>query len=261
MLKIRTDYPRYAYSILDIHVEENILNINGTEYQLEDIKSRMDFRSFCLYVFPLSNLGKSNLENYIKIDVEGESRLLYKPNAVPLPFERYSNSYNTKFSEFPQYIHINCPISVVFYPETKNFRDALMIVTRQSEGTWVPLTITTTDSQGNKIPYEPDYEGPLPTNEHLLPKCLLTADSTTVSSTGKTLNFKYRNINAEDIDVDFTATAKCNKGYISHSKFDVKSGRGSFKFIPLGLDSGEKVKVQVGIGKYTDICNLELTVE
>lgn len=261
MLKIRTDNSKYAYDIIDIHVEENILNINGTDYLLDDLKSRSDFRSFCRYMFPLSNLGKFNLENYIKIEVEEENRLLYKPNAAPSPFERYSNSFNTKLAGFPQYIHLNIPISVIFFPETKNFKDALLIVQRQSEGTWVPLSITTTDSQGNKIPYDPDYEGPLPTNEHLMPKCLLTADSTTVSSSGTTLNFKYRNINAEDVDVDFTATAKCDKGYVSHSKFDVKSGLGSFKFIPLGLESGETVKVQVGIGKYTDVCNVELEIE
>lgn len=260
MLRIRTDYPRHAYSIIDIHVEEDIIIVNETEHKLEELKARSDFRHFCRYLFPLANHGRTNIDNYVSVEVDGESRLIYKPIGAPLAFERYSNSFNTKHTEFPQYTHLNCPISMVFYPETQNFKDALLTVTRQSEGTWIPLTITTTDSQGNKIPYEPDYEGPLPKNDHLMPKCLLTADSNTVSSSGTTLNFKYRNINAEDVDVDFIATAKCDKGYVSHSKFDVKSGLGSFKFIPLGLESGETVKVQVGIGKYTDICNVELEI-
>lgn len=261
MLRIRTDYPRHAYAVIDMHVEENLLIVNGTQYNLEDFKNRKDFRDFCRYMIILSNFGKSDPANYVSVETDGETRLLYKPIATPLPFERYSNSFNTKFSEFPQYIHINYPISIVFYPETKNFKDALITVTRQSEGTWVPLTITTKNSEGNIVPYEPDYEGPLPTNEHLLPKCLLAAETETVSSAGIDITFKYRNINSEDVDVNFTATAKSDKGYISHSKFDVINGIGTFKFIPLGLSSGEVVKVQVGIGKYTDVCNMELIVE
>lgn len=261
MLRIRTDLPsnRISNPIMDIHVEETKFMVNGTTYDLDELKSRKDFRPFSRYIFPLSHIRNFPVVDIQEIVVDGETKVLAKLSALQHPFERYSVTYNTKLDRFPELSHLASYISMVFYPDTVNFKDALLIVTRQEP--YVPLSITTTDSEGNVIPYVPDYEGPLPSNDHLMPKCLLSSDSEIVSATGTTLTFRYRNINSENVNVDFKATAKSDKGYVSHSKFDVVNGVGKFNFIPLGLSSGETVKVQVGIGKYTDICNMELIVE
>lgn len=259
MLKIRTDYPRLQGSAMEIHVDDYKMIINGTEFHLGDIKERKDFRAFCRYIFPLSNYRGLDNQAYEIVKIGDEEKIFYKPVALQTPFERYSNSFNTKHSEFPQYSHLNCPISMVFYPETKTFKDALMTVTRQGE--FVPLKITTTDKDGNIIDYKPAYEGPLPTNEHLIPKCELKADKSKVPSNGTVINFTYKDRNAKSVKCDFTATVKVNKGYITHNEFEVKASKGSFKFFPLGLSKGEKVLVQVGIGKYSDIVNMELEVE
>jgi len=260
MLRIRTDYPRHSNIVMRMHVAENVFTLNGRNFLLSDIKSRNDFRSFCRFVFPFSTLkGSFHDPTFAERIVSNNVEYHFdKPAPLAVPFERYSQTYNSKFSEFPDIPVLNCPLSIIFYPETQNFKDALLIVTRQDD--IVPLEITI-DDNGQKVPYVPEYEGPLPVNEHLLPKCTLIAENATVSYNGTTLIFTYNDIFGVPKLVDFTATVKTDKGYVSHNKFDVVSGVGKFKFIPLGLSSGEKVKIQVGIGKYTDICNTELTVE
>lgn len=256
MLRIRTDHTDHSNIIMRMHVTENVFTLNGKNYLLSDIKARSDFRAFSRFIFPFSFLKRTGEAFAEAVIVDGQEVHFDKPTPLT-PFERYAHTFNSKYSGFPDFPILNCPLSMIFYPETQNFKDALLIVTKQADV--VPLEITI-DANGQTVPYVPDYEGPLPTNEHLLPKCSLTAENNVVPFNGTNIIFAYRDIAGMPKAVDFTATVKTDKGYISHNKLDVTGGVGMFKFVPLGLSSGEIAKVQVGIGKYTDVCSVELTI-
>lgn len=253
MYKLITDAKK-SNSEIKIHVTENELTFNGTTFLLEELKKSKEFKPFCNIVFPLSNIFKTG----VKVEVDGKELVYFKPNTLNY-FDSHVQSYVSK-NKYLNHLHpsLDMPMSVLFYPETKNFKDALLTVLQQEDH--VPFEVTTTDKSGNIIPYVPDYVGP-----HILysgvPKCLLTADKDIVDQTGTSLEFTYRDINSVEQLVNFEASVKTDKGYISHNKFDVVNGKGYLKFIPLGLISGEKVKIQIGMGKYTEVASKILTVK
>ena len=254
MYKLLTDTKHRSNALLKIHVTEDNISINDKIFNLDELKTKNDYRSFCNIVFPLGNMFK------IVTRLEKDGQLFpYYNSPVLEPFDSYTQSYNSK-SKYLNHLFpaLDMPVSILFYPETKNFKDALLVILKQEDH--VPLEVTTTDNSDKVIPYVPDYEGPY-ISYSVLPKCLLSSELDIVSNEGTTLHFTYRDINSVEQNVNFVATAKCDKGYVSHSKFDVKEGKGSFKFIPLGLSSGEKVKIQVGIGKYTNIVSKTLVVK
>lgn len=253
MYKLVTNIKSKSNSEIKVHVTENEFTFNGTTFTLDQLKQSREFRPFCSLVFPLSNIFKTG----VKVKV-GENELSYFKSSVLNPFDQHVQSYVSK-NKYLNHLHpsLDLAVSVLFYPETKNFKDAVLVIIKQEDH--VPLEVTTTDNTGNVITYVPDEEGPHIPNSGI-PKCLLTSDKDNVDQSGTTLQFTYRDINSVEQYVDFEATVKSDKGYVSHSKFDVKSGKGTFKFIPLGLSSGEQIKVQVGIGKYTDVVSKVLTI-
>lgn len=250
MYKLLTDAKQKSNAEIKIHITENEFTFNDRTFSLNELKSRNDFRPFCNFVFPLYN--------FFKIGVKTDSGDYFRVK-VSNPFDSFTESYNSKY-KYLNHLHpaLDMPVSIMFFPESKNFKDALLVILKQDD--FVPLEVTTTDDSGKIVPYVPDYTGPyLPYS--VLPKCLLASEKTTVDQTGTTVTFTYRNLNEINEYVDFEATARTNKGYISHSKFDVKLGTGTFKFIPLGLSSGEKVTIDAGIGKYTRVASIDLVVE
>lgn len=254
MLFLHTNPERITDVAINIHVTETSITVNDEEYTLEYLKTKNDFRDFCLMLFPLSNLGKVGVAQ----NINGTEKITHYISKSLPPFDAFSISYDSK-SKYLSHLQptLNLPISMAFYPETQNMKDALLIVQKQSSD--VPFKITTTDSKKQIIDYVPDYEGLYQPNR-ILPKCTLKADEVLVSTNGIELEFNYRDMNSIFRPVNCTAVTKTNKGYVSHNKISVVNGIGRFKFIPLGLDSGEKVDVQVGIGKYSKLCNIELTV-
>jgi hypothetical protein len=247
MYKLLTEIKQKSNAEIKIHVTENEFTFNNKVYYLNELKTRNDFRPFCNIVFPLTN--------FFKIGVKTDAGDYFKSQPAN-SFDSFTQSYNSKY-KYLNHLHpaLDMPVSVMFFPETKNFKEALLVVLKQDD--FVPIEVTTTDNSGKIIPYIPDYEGPyLPYS--VLPKCLLeVVDS---DSSGTTLQFTYRDLNSVEQHVDFEATARTNKGYISHTKFDVKSGKGTFKFIPLGLSKGEKVTIDAGIGKYTRVASIDVVV-
>ena len=250
MYKLVTNFNR-SNSAINIHVEEDKFIFNDTTFLLDDLKNSPEFRPFCNFAFPLSNMFK------VLIRVENTDLVYYK-SALAKPFDTFSQSFNTK-SKFLNHFHptLDFPVTILFYPETKNFKDAHLTVIKQDDH--VPFEVTTTNDNGEKVPYVPDYDGPYIPN-YVLPKCLL-ASSPTVPKDGTIVSFTYRDLNSVEQSVNFEASIKTDKGYISHNKIDIVNGKASFKFIPLGLSSGEKVTIQAGIGRFTNVAKLELTVE
>jgi hypothetical protein len=261
MFKLITDAKR-SNSAISIHVEDDKFTFNEKTFSLDDLRKRNEFKDFVDYVFPLSNTYKIANRIYDNKGVPSKDTngndLMYYTSSVIEPFDAYAQSFNTKNHYLNTLlVNMDMPVHVYFYPETRTFKDALLVVMKQDDH--VPFSITTTDAQGNVVPYVPNYEGPYVPN-FVLPKCEVTSNLDYVTSSGITLTFKYKDINGVFQPVDCEATAKSDKGYLSHSKFDVKGGFGTFKFIPLGLDVGEEVKIQVGMGKYTNIGSKILTV-
>lgn len=250
MLFIHTNEERISDVELDIHVDADSITINNTTYTLTQLKARNDFRPFCLMLFTLSNLGK--------VAIHTDSGDVYYKTTTLNPIEAFSQSWVSK-NKYLYHLQPlqNFPVSMMFYPETKTMTDALLLVQKQSDH--VPFSVTI-DQEGEKIKYIPDYEGVYISNK-TLPKCKLESNNSMVPPDGVDLTFTYRDLNGNNKDVSFTATAKSDKGYISHSKFEVTDGIGKFKFLPLGLSSGEVVKIQSGIGKYTDVCSVELVIQ
>jgi len=250
MYKLVTDFNR-SNSEIKVHVESDKFTFNGTTFLLEDLKKSPEFRQFCNFAFPLSNYLKAGHK------VEG-TNAVYWTASVGKPFDTFAQSFNTKSKILNHfYPMFDMPVSILFYPETKNFKDAHLTVIKQDNH--VPFEVTTTNDNGEKIPYVPDYEGPYVPN-YVLPKCLLTS-SATVPKDGTIVSFTYRDFNSVEQYVNFNASIKTDKGYISHNKLDVINGKASFKFIPLGLSSGEKVTIQAGIGRFSNVGKIELIVE
>ena len=243
-------------SAIDLHVEEEKITLNGVPFELNLIKSRNDFRDFNRMVFPLKQISNE----YVVEDVSGGKH--FYPSAMkPFDLFSYTNVSKMQAHEVSQITNFLIAVSFVFYPHTTNFKDALLVFAKSIDVN-VPLKITTTDSDGNKIDYLPEREfDKKVVHGGFSPKCTLQATSLVVDSLGTDIEFFYRDIAGEAVTCNFTATVKSDKGYISHSKIDVIDGKGKFKFFPMGLSSGEEVKVQVGIGKYTDIVNITLTVK
>lgn len=248
----------YESHAIKLHVEEDHIILNETRFDLATVKKRSDFRAFTRYVFPL----RQSIEQRTTQDTRGGS------HSYPYPFKMFdifslSNISKLVPEEMAEmsFFYMACSISVVFFPESTNFKDALIMVPRANDQN-TPFEVTTSND-GVIVPYKADEFFPedFPKN-HFLPKCEVTSEKTTVDQAGVKINFQYKNVEGLEVAVpDFKATVQSDKGYISHRKFDVKNGKGWFRFYPLGLGKGETVSIKVGIGKFTDVASINLTTE
>ena len=168
------------------------------------------------------------------------------------------------------YWNMSAPVKFIKYPETTNFKNGLLIVSKPVTSSFynkVKCVVTIKNETGEIVDYIPDrlieqYPDEYDETEDFLPKCTLTGNNTVsvTSTSGIELTFSYRDINDNIQSVACSGEIKTDKGYITHRKFSTNDGTFSFKFIPLGLSVGEIAKVQVGLGKYTDIVSKRITV-
>lgn len=241
-----------------LHVEEDKFILNETEFKLEDLRRRSDFRSFSRYIFPLKQTNEPRSIN----DATGGT------HSYPIayrPFDAFSMTFNSKNTPFEMsemsWFHISESVSFIFYPNSTNFKDALCIADR-AQDQHTPFEVTTM-VDGEKVQYTADqvFERDMPKN-HFLPQCVLSSEKSVVGQAGIKIDFQYKDVEGNEVETpNFYATTKSDKGYLSHSKFPVKGGKGSFRFYPLGLPKGETVDIQVGIGKFTDVASITLTTE
>lgn len=249
-----------------IHLTEQEIIINENKIKLGDLKNRSDFHSFSRFVFPLKLLSFN--QRTIKDDYGGEHLYPITLN----PFELYSATASNKITagELAEQSFQNISVQIIFFPHTKTFKDALLIVNRPNSE-YTPFKVTTEDQFGKIVDYNADKQIFLDEDQYYrqnraltkmtLPKCELELLGP-VSSSGVDIKFTYKDINGQSVDVDdFKIKIKCDSGYINKSEHVTTKDTAIFKFIPLGLNSGDKVNVQVGIGKFTDVASKQFVVD
>jgi hypothetical protein len=247
--------------VIKIHITEDMIDVNDTVITLEQLKARSDFRSFSRFVFPLRSNPDVTKARMMKDSLGGNH---FFPLGM-MPFEIFAASNVSKVSPYEysrSTLLTNMMISLVFYPETQNMKQALLIVT-EPRSPHTPLIITTTNADGEVIDYPVTKRLEAMSRTEFVPKCTLTCASDQVSSKGMEMTFTYLDIDGmpTTLSEPFEATVKTDAGYISHSKITVGAdGTAKFTFMPLALNMGDKPTIQVGIGKYTDVASKTLTV-
>jgi len=245
-------YNSNSYNAINLHVEEDRIVLNEQEHLLEDLKKRTDFRSFSKIVFPLKQTSLT--PRIIEDSFGGKHSYPYSLD----PLDLYTLTAETKYSqaEISKKENIDCTVQFIFYPNTQNFKDAVLSLTKPADVN-VPFIVTT--SKNNQIvDYVTDIELQEPIKDYILPKCNLEVISTqTINGLPTTtIEFTYKDINGVFVDCNFTAYVKSSCGYVTHRKLNVKNGKTRFKYIPLGLEVDQKSQIQVGIGKYSIVTNL-----
>ena len=235
-----------------LHVEEDRIVLNEREHSLYDIKARSDFRPYCKFVYPLKQTSID--QRVIEDSLSGKHSYPYSQN----PFDVFSYTSESKLSqhEVEQLILSSTEVSFLFYPNTKNFKDAVLTILKSSD-TNVPLKVTTLDENKNIIDYVPDKV--IKDNiTSVAPKCTLEVVETKTANRlpVSIIEFTYNDLEGNFIECDFPAYVKASCGYISHRKIYVKNGKARFKYIPMGVESGEKSQIQVGIGKYSIVTKI-----
>jgi len=235
-----------------LHVEEQKIILNETEFYLSDIKKRSDFKPYCKLVFPLKQVS---IDKRTIKDSFGGSH--YYPFALP-PFDLFTYTAETKFiqQEISEITNQSYEVQFIFFPHHTNFKDAVLSLLKPTDPN-VPFKVTTTDQNNNIIDYIPDRIFTESVSV-IYPKSTLEIVETKQINgiTYYTLEFTYKDIDGIFVSCDFDAYVKTSSGYVSHRKLKVKSGKVRFTYIPLGLNSDEKSEIQVGIGKYSDIVNI-----
>lgn len=235
-----------------LHVEEERIILNEREHSLYDIKVRSDFLPYCKFVYPLKQTSID--QRLIEDSFGGKHSYPYSLN----PFDIYSYTASSKLSQHDadQFIGLNTEVSFMFYPHTKNFKDATLMITKSSNE-YVPLKVTTLDDNKNVIDYVPDK---IITDAitNTAPKCKLQVIETKIDNElpVSTIEFTYNDIDGNFVECDFPAYVKASCGYVSHRKLYVKKGKARFKYIPIGVDAEEQTEIQVGIGNYSIVTNI-----
>lgn len=190
MLILKTDSPDKHDMAIFLRITKEEICFNSINVTLSDLKARNDFKPFCSYMFPvsfLSTLGQQN--GNLTHMIEGEEKLIHYWVATPNPLERFAESHHNKLNNiFPHLSSVKIVLQIVFYPETKNFEDALIILNQQTKESLIK--ITTLDHNGNEQPLEPDYIGPF---NVIIPKCELSMKDSKIKAKGSEIQFTYKN--------------------------------------------------------------------
>jgi hypothetical protein len=256
----------YSDCSINLHVEEDRIVLNQKEFLYETLLNRRDIRCFSRVIFPLLPGSTKFIDDGVKYPETKDFLDSFNDTYVSkMSLLDYAKNWNPGI-----FWNLSVPISFVKYPETTNFKNGLLIVTKPVATDYSPKVnciITTKNENGDTVSYIPDrsideYPDQYDLTDDFLPKCTLTGNDTiSVGSTsGIELTFSYRDINSNMQFVTCSGEIKADKGYITHRKFSTNDGTFSFKFIPLGLNVGEIAKVQVGLGKYTDVVSKTVTV-
>jgi hypothetical protein len=240
---------------INLHVEEDRVILNESEHFLTNIKKRTDFRPYCKMLFPLkqTSIDQRNIE-----DSFGGKHSY--PYSMP-PFDSYTYTSDSKMlqDEIEPFLHSSMEVSFIFFPHTKNFMDAILLISKPSDIN-VPFKVTKLDKNKNIIDYIPDKIftesvriGPA------YPKCtlqIIDKEKTFNSLPVYDILFTYNDIDGNFVECDFDAYVKTSCGYISHRKIKVKNGKATFRYIPIGVNDDEQAEIQVGIGKYSNITGI-----
>jgi len=256
----------YSDSSINLHVEEDKIVLNQKEFSYQTLLNRKDIRCFSRVIFPLLPGSTKFVDDDVKYPETKDFLDIFNDTYVSkMLLLDYVKNWNPGI-----FWNLSVPISFIKYPETTNFKNGLMIVTKPVVTDYSPKVnciITTKDESNTIVNCVPDrsideYPDQYDLTDDFLPKCTLTGDNTISASSfsGIELTFTYKNVNGLAQSVACSGEIKADKGYITHRKFSTNNGIFSFKFIPLGLNVGEITKVQVGLGKYTDVVSKTITV-
>lgn len=244
--------PQNTSNAIIVHIEEDNLTINEKQFFLSDITSRNDFTKYCKFVFPFKQLSPES-QRTIEDSYGGKH---FYPLVINT-FDILGFTHNTKLNseEFGSTQLYPIVVSLLFYPHSTNFKNALLSIIRPSDPN-TPFSVTTKDSKGNIVDYIPD-KILTDMKTRAKPKCTLTSiknENNPLKS--QTITFQYRDVDSVKHPINFKAKVKASAGYITHREINVVDGEATFTWIPLGLASGEKAEIQIEIGRYTDICSL-----
>lgn len=239
-----------------LHVEEDRIVLNEKEYTLEDVKKRTDFRPYCKIAFPLK---QTSIDQRLIQDPQGGKHSY--PYAFS-PFDIFTTTADSKLlqHELENVVMYSLDVTFIFFPHTKNFKDAVLGIVKSSDDN-VPLKVTTLDPNNNVIEYVPDkIVTESNRNGIIWPKCKLDITDNGTKSFNRlpvyTIEFTYNDIDGNFVECDFDAYVKTSCGYVSHRKLKVKKGKASFKYIPIGIDNDEQAEIQVGIGKFSIVTGI-----
>lgn len=239
-----------------LHVEEERIVLNEKEYTLEEVKKRTDFRPYCKIAFPLKQTA---IEQRVIEDSFGGKHSY--PYAFPA-FDVFGMTAESRLMqhELENILLYQLDVAFIFFPHTKNFKDALLTIIGSSD-IHVPLKVTTVDENNNIIDYVPDQILTESPRQGLgYPKCKLEITDNGTKSFSRlpvyTIEFTYNDINGNFVECDFDAYVKTSCGYVSHRKIKVKQGKASFKYIPIGVGDDEQAEIQVGIGKHSSVAGI-----
>jgi hypothetical protein len=237
---------------IELHIENDYIVFNNRRFDFNDLKIRPEFRPFTRWIF-----YAYRQTNAVTTDRFGVEWPIPIPVEQPVEIFSITNISKAVPGNIPiPFMYGHTLVSFVVYPESTGFKDSLCIATRSNNDS-VPFNVTTKNNSDETVGYSADrvFSGDMPKNE-FLPKCRLTK---TKDNDKYNMRFTYKTVSNTASNSSFIATVKTNKGYVSHQKVEVENGTGEFVFIPLGLSNGEIAKVQVGIGKFTDVVSAEIT--
>jgi hypothetical protein len=156
-------------------------------------------------------------------------------------------------------LNLNAEVCFIFFPHTKNFKDAILGIVKPSDNN-IPVKVTTLDKDNNIIDYIPDQVFTQSTKiGPASPKCkleILDKDKVFNRLPVYNIEFTYNDIDGNFVECDFDAYVKTTCGYVSHRKLKVKNGKATFRYIPIGVTDDEEAEIQVGIGKFTNITGI-----
>lgn len=243
---LETTNPIFKHGFhIDINIQDELANINGYEFKLEDVLARSDYYPMSRFVFP-----------YYRVRNNPEPSAEYA-GIASMPFNLFGLTETTSIKppELASILIQTWPVQVIFYPHTTNFSNALWLVTVDS-------------SVGVSSNIEADQVLP-PTlipmkgakQINWSPKCITTGPNTIAANETAEIEFEYRDKDHNFIPCNFEVYIKVNAGYLPKNIVNVVDGKCKARVSALGLTSGDVIKVKFGLGKlYSNAVEHALTV-
>jgi len=232
-----------------LEIQDKRMLFNDHEILWDDLAKRSDFRPFVRYVWPMKETFDRRIWRQAP---DGE---FYGCPSPHVAYDLFGFTAQSKLTmaEWNIFTDSLGPIwlTCIIYPHSTCFKDSI-------------ITLTVPRDQKAPISYDMEpsriFEDKRVMVTDWVPKCSLECAKKTVTQKGEEITFKYADHEGNFHPASFKAQVKTDKGYVSHQEIDVVDGIGKFRFIPLGLEKPDKVKIQVGIGKFTDVASITLKV-
>lgn len=233
-----------------LEIQDKRMMFNDHEILWDNLTKRSDFRPFVRYVWPMKETFDKRIWRKAP---DGE---FYGCPAPHVAYDLFGFTTQSKLSlsEWNIFTDSLGPIylTCIIYPHSTSFKDSILTLTVPPE----PKAPVTYDMEPTRV-FE---EGKQIMRSDWQPKCTLECPKKTIPQKGEEITFTYKDHEGNFHPASFKAQVKTNKGFVSHQEIDVVEGIGKFKFIPLGLDKPDEVKIQVGIGKFSDVASIKLKV-